>query len=1069
MCNKKKEKNIQDKVIKFFQDRLDYIYLGNLKDQKNTNIKKDLLEKFLKKQNKYSDNLINEAIKALINVANDFAHGLYDTNKNVYSLLKYGAKVKESPEKSPVTVFFIDEDNPLNNDFYVAEEVTVQENQQNKRPDIVVYINGIAVAVIELKNNAVSVSEAIRQNITNQDSKFIPHFFSTVQYCIAANEFKVKYGTILTKEEFYLEWNDDGFPDNPSERDPIDINVSKICSNLKPELYSKFYALLNKERFIDLIMNFIIFDGGVKKLCRYNQYFGIKRAQQRLKNSVKILKEQQKFEISSQEDQKQNAPLGGIIWHTQGSGKSLTMVWLAKWILSRLSDAIDRRILIVTDREELDDQIKKIFSGVNENIYRTDSCKDLLDQLNKKDNSLMCSLIHKFGRHGNAEPSDKDYDIYINSLKSDLPKNFEAKGQFIVFVDECHRTQSGKLHQAMKTILPNAIFIGFTGTPILKKDKKTSTKIFGSFIHSYKYNEGVKDGVILELLYEARDISLKISKDRVDVIFDANTQKLSENNKNKLKEKWASLKCVNNSQSRLLNVAESIASDFIIKERLKNGRGNAILVADSIATACKYFDIFTTEYDFKDSCAIISSYVPNKAELRTDTSSLDQKTEKCLKYETYLKMLGLDPNKLPEETDVRKRIDTFEKDAKRKFVHEPHNMKLLIVIDKLLTGFDAPPCTYLYIDKKMKDHGLFQAICRVNRKDDETKNFGYIVDFQQLFTEIKSTIACYTSGPFEDYDPEDIQGMIVNKHERVINHFEDVLKQIEDLCSDVKEPKGEDEYKEYFAPSRRDNFDTSYSASMRKLFYRLANTLKRAFDDAKSDFSKEQVSKYKQKVDFYIHIKGVISRASGDSFDPKAYDRDMKKIIDTYITPNDFAKKIGNVDNLSYLSYINEQEKILTSDTSSKRKQRAAENIENNIAVQIDEQLTINPHYYEKLSKLLDEIIEAREQGIIEYKQLIEKYNDLIKKLEHPEDNSSYPDKIRGKVVLRTLYDALGEDENLTLKIYDLILINAKQEYKKEGTVWCQRLKKALFKELNDQNLVEEIYSIIKDLKDLNA
>jgi type I restriction enzyme R subunit len=288
----------------------------------------------------------------------------------------------------------------------------------------------------------------------------------------------LRYGTVETKEKYFMEWKNDTVNTAVQPLDEVSLDILEKCGQLSDKLEWQIYSMFHKRRLLDLIHNFIIFDKGEKKVCRHNQFFGIKKAQ------LKLGRKQ-----------------GGIIWHTQGSGKTLTMVWLSKWILANNPNA---RVLIITDREELDDQIEKVYRGVDENIIRTKSCADLIDKLNTYQNRIICSLIHKFGNHG--EVSDLDYEKYIEELYKLLPKDFSAKGDFIVFVDECHRTQSGKLHKAMKAILPNAIFTGFTGTPLLVKDKATSIEVFGGYIHTYKYDEGVADGIVLDLRYEARDI-----------------------------------------------------------------------------------------------------------------------------------------------------------------------------------------------------------------------------------------------------------------------------------------------------------------------------------------------------------------------------------------------------------------------------------------------------------------------------------------------------------------------------------------------------------------------------------
>jgi len=454
------------------------------------------------------------------------------------------------------------------------------------------------------------------------------------------------------------------------------------------------------------------------------------------------------------------------------------MVWLSKWILANNSNA---RVLVITDRDELDEQIEKVYKGVDEQVYRTKSCSDLVEKLDNTDKRLICTLIHKFGVHISEENSEnkpkKSVEQFIKELKATLPQNFKAKGDIIVFVDECHRTQSGLLHEGMKTILPNAVFIGFTGTPLLVKDKKTSLEIFGGYIHTYKYDEGVKDGIILDLRYEARDIDQTItSQEKIDEYFAAKTRGLNDTAKAKLKSKWATMQTVYSSRKRLEVIAEDIIYDFDVKGRLADGNGNALLVADSIYSACKYYEIFQSK-GFK-RCAIVTSFEPLESNLRTESED----AEEFEKYEIYKKMLG------------SQSVEDFEKEAKRKFIEEPANMLLLIVVDKLLTGFDAPPCTYLYIDKSMQDHGLFQAICRVNRLDKEDKDFGYIVDYKQLFGSLTDALKKYTAGAFEGYASEDIEGMIKDRLIEAKKYLNDTLEELDDLCGGVKSPKAEIDY-----------------------------------------------------------------------------------------------------------------------------------------------------------------------------------------------------------------------------------------------------------------------------------
>jgi type I restriction enzyme, R subunit len=487
------EKRTQARVVKLIRDTLDYDYLGNWIDRDgNRNIEPELLSAFLKKQG-HDESLIVKVLYQLEKASGDTSKSLYDRNRAVYELLRYGVKVKADVGDNTQTVWLVDWNRPLENHFAIAEEVTVpaaDAKAHGKRPDLVLYVNGLALGVLELKRSTISVAEGIRQNLDNQKKFFIEHFVSTMQLVMAGNDTEgLRYGAIQTPEKYYLTWKEDSDIENP-----LDRALTQLCS---------------KERFLELIHDFVLFDAGVKKLCRHSQYFAVRASQEHVRRRE-----------------------GGIIWNTQGSGKSLVMVWLAKWIREHVRDA---RVLIITDRTELDEQIETVFSGVSEEIYRTKSGADLIARLNATNPWLLCSLIHKFGGKEDGEEVG-DIPAYIEEVKKALPPGFKPKGDLFVFVDECHRTQSGALHEAMKAILPNAMFVGFTGTPLLKADKKRSIEVFGRYIHTYKFDEAVKDGVVLDLRYEARDIDQSIaSQQKIDQWFEAKTKGLTDLAKAQLK------------------------------------------------------------------------------------------------------------------------------------------------------------------------------------------------------------------------------------------------------------------------------------------------------------------------------------------------------------------------------------------------------------------------------------------------------------------------------------------------------------------------------------------------------
>ncbi|NLK13140.1 MAG: type I restriction endonuclease subunit R [Spirochaetales bacterium] len=1021
------ERKTQNRVLSLFQDKagLNYTYLGDLHGQINTNIIEDRLTAWLTspKGGGHSRSIADKAVLKLTKAAGNLQQGLYKANQNVYSLLKYGAKVHENPGDPDKTVYFIDWEYSHHNEFAVAEEVTVKSGSE-RRPDLVVYINGIAVAVIELKKSTVSISQGIRQNLSNQSEHFNKPFFTTIQFVMAGNTGEgLRYAAIETPEKYYLEWKNDTVNTASQPLDDVSLDILEKCKSLPDKLDRQLFSMFQKRRFLDLIHNFIVFDKGVKKVCRHNQFFGVKKAQIKL-----------------------NRGQGGIIWHTQGSGKTLTMVWLSKWILAGNPEA---RVLIITDRDELDEQMEKVYLGVDEQVYRTKSCDDLVKRLDKTEKRLICSLIHKFGVRTGSESNEaqakRSVEQFIRELKAALPTGFKAKGGFVVFVDECHRTQSGLLHEAMKEILPNAVFIGFTGTPLLVKDKKTSIEVFApGCIHTYKYDEAVTDGVVLDLRYEARDIEQIISnQERIDQYFDIKTRGLNDAAKAKLKSKWGNMQKVYSSLKRLEVIAEDIISDFDIKNRLADGKGNAMLVADSIYSACKYYEIFQSR-GFKQ-CAIITSFVPLPGNLRTETED----AEEFEKYEVYTQMLN------------GQSVEGFEAEAKRKFVEEPAQMRLLIVVDKLLTGFDAPPCTYLYIDKSMRDHGLFQAICRVNRLDGEEKDFGYIVDYKQLFGDLADALNKYTAGAFEGYSPEDVEGLIKDRLGEAKKYLDITLEELEDLCGGVPAPRAEIDFIYYFCGEDGvGGIDDESCSRSREKLYKLVNRLIRAYAEIKGEMNEAGYTAAEQadigkKVTFYTALKETIGNASGDFIDLKSYEADMRRLIDTYIKADD-SRKIGEFDDFTLLDFVLAQGERL----GGKGKEAAAEAIENNIRKKIVEKILINPKYYEKMSAILDELIKARSEGAIAYEEMLAKYIELVKNAETPENNPRYPESIRHSGALRALFDNCGEDEALALAL-DKAVRESKQADFRHNEFKERRIKQALYKILKDKDEVERVYNIV--------
>jgi type I restriction enzyme R subunit len=966
------ERKTQQRVVKLFRDTLGYDYLGDWEERENNrNVEPDRLHAWLKQQS-YSDALINKVLFELEKAAGDTSKSLYDRNRAVYELLRYGVKVKPDVGENNVTVWLVDWKQPEKNDFAIAEEVTVtaaDAKAHEKRPDVVIYVNGIALGVLELKRSTVSVAEGIRQNLDNQKKIFIERFFSTIQMVMAGNDTEgLRYSAIQTPEKYYLTWKEES-----------------TCENL---LDRALVQLCGKTRFLELIHDFIVFDAGVKKLCRHHQYFGVRAAQPY---------------VTKRE--------GGIIWHTQGSGKSLVMVWLAKWIREHVTDP---RVLIITDRTELDEQIEKVFKGVNEDIYRTGSGADLVATLNKTKPWLICSLIHKFGgKKGGDEEGDADE--FIKQMKQALPPDFKTKGNLFVFVDECHRTQSGKLHEAMKEILPGAVFIGFTGTPLLKTDKQKSIEIFGRYIHTYKFDEAVKDGVVLDLRYEAREIDQSItSQKKIDEWFDLKTKGLTDLAKAQLKQRWGTMQKVLSSRSRLENIAADILMDMEKCDRLKSGHGNAMLVSGSIYEACKFFELFD-KTDLHGKCAIVTSYVPSTANIKGEESG-EGETEKLRQYAIYQKMLADWFNEVPEK--AVNRVEEFELAVKKKFIEEPGQMKLLIVVDKLLTGFDAPPATYLYIDKKMQDHGLFQAICRVNRLDGEDKEFGYIIDYKDLFKSLEGAVHEYTSGAFDGYDKEDVAGLLEDRLSKAKERLEDALEQVRALCEPVEVPKDQAAYLHYFSSKESGNAEQLKANEPQRLsLYKLTAALVRAYANlasemAEAGYTEAQAEAIKQEVTFYENLRNEVKLHSGDAIDLKQYEPAMRHLIDAYIRAEE-SEKVSAFDDMSLIQLIVARGVDAVQalpEGIRKNKEAVAETIENNVRRLIIDESPINPRYYEKMSELLDALIAQRKQEALDYAAYLAKIVELTKQVMNGPGVASYPKSVDTSAK-RALYDNFVKNE----------------------------------------------------------
>lgn len=1009
------ERITQNRIIQLFTMQLGYEYYGNWEDRpNNSNVEMDYLRRFLQNQG-YTDILVEKTISEVHQLASSNPGDLYDLNKKMYNLLRYGVKARPELGEQFETIFPIDWKNWDQNEFAIAEEVTLNNKQHNRRPDLVLYINGIAIGILELKRGTVDLAESIRQNISNQQESFSKRFFSTIQLILAGNNTQgLRYGTIKTEEKYYLSWKED---EHDNEDYKLDKYLKKLCE---------------KSRVIDLLYNGVIFDAGVKKLPRPHQYFGLKEAQDFVKRRE-----------------------GGIIWHTQGSGKSLMMVMLGKWILENIPNS---RIVILTDRTELDDQIERVFNDVGEtDIAKTKSGKELMNYLQSSKPRLICSLIHKFGT------GEADFDTFIKELKNNP---IQTQGEIFVFVDECHRTQSGKLNEAMKAILHTAVFIGFTGTPLLKVDKKTTMDVFGRYIHTYKFNEAVHDGVVKDLMYEGRSIEQSLtSQIKVDQWFDAKTKGLNDFQRNELKKKWGTMQNVLSSKGRMEKIVADIVVDFSTKPRLSTQMGNAILVAGSIYEAVKYYSFFL-QTELKGKCAVVTSYNPNASDISVEDTGATTETDKEFIYKTYTELLqDVSPKGNKSKTE------TYESDVKELFRKQPARMKLLIVVSKLLTGFDAPPCSYIYIDKKMQDHTLFQAICRVNRLDGEDKDYGYIVDYMELFGNVTDAIDVYTSElASEGFTEEDVSIQLKDRLKVAADRLEVALETVEALCENVPSPKGELNFIKYFCGNTEKKEDLKANEYKRMALYKAIVEYIRAYANMTNDFElagykEKEIKHFKDRLDFYLNVREVIRIASKEVIDMKGFEADMRFLLDTYIRAEE-SVLISPFEDISLLDLLEtDMDKAIDSLPKSVKgnKEAVAEIIENNVRSKIVEEHLLDPKYFDEMSVLLNELIEARKRAAIVYQEYLVKMASLIRMVNKgKKDDVPKSLNTKGKVAL---YHTLNSDEQLTLACEEAVQY-AKQEGFRDNVMKQRKVKNAIKRIIEDETLANQIYQVIDQHKE---
>ena len=912
---------------------------------------RDILRGQLRRLNRYAyagaENEFSAANieRAMEDLDEPLTDGLVRTSEKIYDALLLGKSYPETVGDGKMLSFnlrYIDWDNPQNNVFHVTEEFAVdsRDRQHNARPDIVLFINGIPFAVIECKAPHIPVEEAVGQMIRNQQAAYIPQLFKFAQFVVATNKNAVKYATAGTPKKFWSVWKE-------QDADWLQAQLSALVPDRMPtEQDRNTVSLFSRERVFELIRYFILFDANVKKVCRYQQFFAVREIMKTIAES----------------DEHGNRR-SGVIWHTQGSGKSLTMVMLAKTILMELKDC-HPRVVIVTDRKELDAQIAATFAHTRLTPARATSGRHLVELVNSARADVITSIINKFNTVERQEVKNPSRDIFV-------------------LVDESHRSNYGLMATRMRSVFPNACYIGFTGTPLMKSEKNTMAR-FGRLIHKYTIRDGVEDGAIVPLIYEGRFVEQKVDEENIDLWFKQTTRRLTEAQREDLRRKWSSIRRLTSTDARIKRIALDISEHFI--EGYKDTGFKAMLATNYKRDAIRYLECFEQFGDL--NCAVVIS----PPDMREGVDDADEGADDLV-VSFWNKMMQ-------QYGDA----DRYEEAIKNRFCDG--EIDILIVCSKLLTGFDAPLCQVLYIDKELKEHGLLQAIARTNRLH-EGKNYGLIVDYRGLIEKLDTAMDMYSGAGLENFDGGDLKGVVVDVMS-AIGNLRSAYTQLVELFAPVGSISDAEAVEVFLADDK-----------MRQDFYTLLCAFGRALhlvlnaEQSYNALSKEERQKYQDTFIFFSKVRRSVKLQYCDAIDNAEYEPLMQNLLDTHLSVAGLKKITSPIDILNKDDFEKELEEL-----GSLRSK--ADAIASRMTRSISEKRDENPAYYDSFSKRIRDALALYKEKVISEAEYLAKMRTIMEDYHAGRSTVSYPERIKNNVhaqaffgVLTALFDEV-EDERIT-------------------------------------------------------